>query len=234
MAVGRHAASASQRFAALSEVERARWLDSAEREFRAQGFYGASLNRILSYTQASKGQFYYYFADKEALYRAVIKRAMEQFVAIQQSRSLITCASAEEFWSETAAMVSEISQSLGENLRFAELARGIHCESGAELAVTDLLERMRKWLETWAVAGQQLGAVRGDLPLDLLTSIAFAAMREADRWFAIQSLKMSKSELSNVNNAVIQMLIGMLSPPGQTLQFVMTLFARDKEDARCQ
>jgi AcrR family transcriptional regulator len=42
-------------------------------EFAARGYDNASINRILARVGMSKGQFYYHFADKEALYLALVE-----------------------------------------------------------------------------------------------------------------------------------------------------------------
>lgn len=47
-------------------------LDAALREFIDFGYDGASINRILAAAGMSKGQFYYHFGSKEALYLALI------------------------------------------------------------------------------------------------------------------------------------------------------------------
>jgi TetR/AcrR family transcriptional regulator len=47
-------------------------LDAALREFIDYGYDAASINRILETAQMSKGQFYYHFGSKEALYLALI------------------------------------------------------------------------------------------------------------------------------------------------------------------
>ena len=49
------------------------------------------MNRILARAALSKGQAYYYFADKGELYRAVIERAITELARlISRSPSLIT------------------------------------------------------------------------------------------------------------------------------------------------
>ena len=69
----------------LPAQQRAAWLDIAEEEFRALGFEGASMNRILTRAALSKGQAYYYFADKGELYRAVIERAITELMLLDRT-----------------------------------------------------------------------------------------------------------------------------------------------------
>ncbi|MFW5488569.1 MAG: TetR/AcrR family transcriptional regulator [Desulfovibrio sp.] len=203
----------NQRLAALSKVDKARWLDPAEQEFRDLGFAKASLNRILASVKASKGQFYYYFANKEALYRAVVERALKQFVVKLDVHPPLVCASATEFWKETTEIIANVSSAFRANPRFAELARGIHREAAAEMAVPGLQKRLLNWLRKWLISGQQSGAVRDDLPLDLIAALAFSAMREADHWFAIHGNQLQPTEVRTINGVITQMLLAMLAPP---------------------
>lgn len=52
--------------------------DAALEEFIAHGYAQASLNAILETACMSKGQFYYYFKDKEELYLALIDVLIEK------------------------------------------------------------------------------------------------------------------------------------------------------------
>ena len=53
-------------------------LDAALAEFNAYGYEQASINRILDTAGMSKGQFYYHFKNKEALYFALIELGIQK------------------------------------------------------------------------------------------------------------------------------------------------------------
>lgn len=53
-------------------------LDAALAEFNAYGYEQASINRILDTAGMSKGQFYYHFKNKEALYFALMDLGVEK------------------------------------------------------------------------------------------------------------------------------------------------------------
>lgn len=53
-------------------------LDAALKEFIANGYEQASINRILTQAGMSKGQFYYHFKNKESLYFAITDLMIEQ------------------------------------------------------------------------------------------------------------------------------------------------------------
>lgn len=53
-------------------------LQTAHEEFASKGYSGASINEIAEKIQTTKRMIYYHFADKESLYRAVLKAAYEE------------------------------------------------------------------------------------------------------------------------------------------------------------
>lgn len=195
----------------LPDHQRAAWLDVAEEEFRALGFEGASMNRILTRAALSKGQAYYYFADKGELYRAVIERAIAELADLINARP-VQPESIADYWEQTAALFSHVTATLKQNDRLAELGRGVYQEAAAQAAIADLLEAFHAQFERLIEAGQQIGAVRSDLPLALLTDMAFAAAREADRWFALNAQKHDSQSLRVLNRRVFSMFAAMLAP----------------------
>lgn len=63
-------------------------LDAALEEFNAYGYEQASINRILHKAGMSKGQFYYHFKNKEALYFALMDFGVAQKLAFFESLQL--------------------------------------------------------------------------------------------------------------------------------------------------
>jgi len=55
-------------------------LDAAERVFAAQGFHGASIDRIAQEAAYAPGTIYLYFKDKDALYSALLLRKLAGMV----------------------------------------------------------------------------------------------------------------------------------------------------------
>lgn len=64
-----------ERSAALTQE---RILDAAEQEFAARGFAGARLREIAVAAGIQPALIHHYFADKQGLYEAVIRRAVDQ------------------------------------------------------------------------------------------------------------------------------------------------------------
>lgn len=63
-------------------------LEVARREFVENGLSGARVNEIAARTQTSKRMIYYYFSDKEGLYRAVLEDAYAGIRALEQTLEL--------------------------------------------------------------------------------------------------------------------------------------------------
>jgi AcrR family transcriptional regulator len=57
-------------------------LDAAERCFASQGFAGTPVKQIAADARVNSALLYYYFRDKEGLYRAVIDRLLERMIAM--------------------------------------------------------------------------------------------------------------------------------------------------------
>ncbi|MDF3811275.1 MULTISPECIES: TetR/AcrR family transcriptional regulator [Rhodopseudomonas] len=195
----------------LPDRQRSAWLDIAEEEFRAFGFESASLNRILTRAAISKGQAYYYFADKSELYRAVMERAITELADLIDAKP-VQPVSIADYWRQTAALFGNVTMVLGQNHRLAELGRGIYREATAQAAIADLLDALHTQFARLIEAGQAIGAIRSDLPLVLLTDIAFAAAREADRWFALNAQSLGPQEALTLNHRVFGLFTAMLAP----------------------
>lgn len=179
------------RFLALSPGEQALWLDPAEHEFRAHGYEGASLNRILAAAGTSKGRSYHYFANKDALYRATIERAFARIAPLTRP---IRAGEEPAFWDSIAMLVGQITTALQTDTALAELLRGLYRDRSAEAALAEPLAQLRHWIETLIAQGQSLGAVRTDLPLPLLAEVALDLVRSIDRWFALNAQTMTPDE----------------------------------------
>lgn len=72
------------------EKTRENILDVALKEFSERGFSGARVDEIASKTKTSKRMLYYYFGDKEGLYRAVLRAA---YVNIRQAEQKLDLSS---------------------------------------------------------------------------------------------------------------------------------------------
>jgi AcrR family transcriptional regulator len=71
------------------ERTRARILDAATREFSRHGLGGARVDRIAERAGANKRMLYYYFGDKDGLFRAVLELTYERIRRAEQALHLL-------------------------------------------------------------------------------------------------------------------------------------------------
>jgi AcrR family transcriptional regulator len=162
------------RFLRATPALRQSLLDAAVAEFGEHGYAGASLNRILLAAGLSKGAFYYYFDDKADLAAAVLERELARW----QIRDLKLGDSAAGFWSE---LEQYLWQTL-EQLRAMPATRDVITRLGAAIGqdaalrerLLPLMAESQHHLASVWERGQQLGAVRNDLPATTLITVAQA------------------------------------------------------------
>jgi AcrR family transcriptional regulator len=175
------------RFAKLDPERRASILASATEEFAEHGFEGASYNRIIERCGLSKGAMYYYFDDKEDLYVATLSDALQRLVV--ESGSVQTARDADGFWREVRAWYRRGLQLCQDEPASIGLVRSLmkRVERGTgSAALTELRRLGRGCLEDFIRRGQELRAVRDDLPEGLLISILMALEEGIDFWLAEQ------------------------------------------------
>lgn len=88
MAAGRTTAGAGTTRNNDPEATRRDILEVATREFAAYGLSGARIDEIADQTRTSKRMIYYYFGDKEGLYRAVLEGAYSRIRKIEAGLEL--------------------------------------------------------------------------------------------------------------------------------------------------
>jgi AcrR family transcriptional regulator len=171
------------RFSRVDPAKRRVILEAAASEFAAHGFERASLNHIIDALGLSKGVFYYYFDSKADLFGAVIELVWE--VLFPDRSFAIETLDTTTFWPRLEAL----SQASRQRVRGLPWLAGIgrllyHPLPAAELddLVRTRSEQGRAWLSALIDRGQQVGAVRRDLPTDLLLDVLTAADQAADHW----------------------------------------------------
>ncbi|MFO1362314.1 MAG: TetR/AcrR family transcriptional regulator [Burkholderiales bacterium] len=87
--VGHPRAAASPPRTRDPEGTRRRILAAATREFARHGLGGARVDRIASAARANKRMLYYYFGDKDDLFRAVLEQAYADIRAAEQRLNLL-------------------------------------------------------------------------------------------------------------------------------------------------
>jgi len=177
------------RFHRLSAEQQAAILDAALTEFSTHGYRDASLNRIIDSAGISKGSMYYYFDDKEDLYAHVIRRQLEALVQQGGPIPVPDAQHPDAFWATLADHYLTLMRMLAATPETAALLRGWLVGPAAPAlrdAQQDAEQAMLPWLMSTVEAGQQLGAIRTDLPVDLILAVAMGMGQAMDVWLITQ------------------------------------------------
>ncbi len=173
------------RFSNLDEPRRRSILAAAAEEFGERGFSAASYNRIIERAGISKGAMYYYFADKDDLFRTVLDSALAQWFA--QVGYPFQADDAESFWAACQSMYERSLRFMLDDPKNAALCfnitRARERLEGHE-ALVELQKRMEEWTRELVRHGRAIGAVRADIPPDLMVQVALSMMEAGDRWLA--------------------------------------------------
>lgn len=171
------------RFDRLDEPRKRSILAAAAEEVAERGFEGASYNRIIERAGISKGAMYYYFADKDDLYRTVLETAIA--VWFGHVAMPFEADDAASFWRACEAMYER-------TLRFmlADPASAAVClcitrareRMEGHPVLLELNQRMLEWTTELVRKGQEVSAVRTDLPSALLVQVGLSLMDAGDRW----------------------------------------------------
>jgi len=198
------------RFHKLPEDKRRRILDAAADEFAENGFDGASFNRIIAAAGISKGAMYYYFADKADAYGAVMDEMMDRVEAVAAAAERPT--DAESYWAAIAVGMGQMTTEFIDDPKAAALMRSLYARGPGEATYRRLMERSHAWVERLLGLGAELGAVRDDVPRDLLVDMVTAMMVSVDQWFDRAMMTTELEALIPISDKVLVLMRDLLEP----------------------
>ena len=204
-----------RRFDKLDPALRGRILKAAALEFGTHGYTDASLNHIVEQAGISKGSMYYYFEDKADLF-AMVLADLKQRSAQLIPFSLDTL-TAENYWQTVRAaghawlrLATENPWVQGFMGLFSEMLRHAPTEgplvawhAHMEQRANDLIRR-----------GQELGVVRCDLPLPLLSELMHGVQMVQGRWLMKHLAAVPQAERDPLTEQMIDVLRRILRPHG--------------------
>lgn len=204
---------ARPRFHKLAASQQALILDAAVREFAANGYVDASLNRIIESAGISKGSMYYYFEDKEDLYAHVIRDQLERL--IERAGPFPVPASRDPglFWAALTDGYLRLMQDLMASPEAAALLRGwLGSASSPSLSTAqrDAEREVLPWVMRTLAAGQEIGAVRTDLPAELMLGVVMAMGQAMDVWLI--STTTAEADLKDAVHTLMGMIRRAIEP----------------------
>lgn len=198
------------RFEKLDEPRRRTILAAAADEFGERGFGGASYNRIIQRAGISKGAMYYYFADKDDLFQTVLDVALTQWFA--EVGFPFEADDAASFWSACHAMYVRSLRFMFRDPKNAALCLSItsaRARHEGHPVLVELHERMLEWTSALVEQGRRLGAVREDIPRELLVHSALALMEAGDRWLASRWGELAESDVEDTAGMMLGLIRGL-------------------------
>jgi AcrR family transcriptional regulator len=172
------------RFAKLDPERQTAILEAALHEFAACGFEAASYNRIIDRAGVSKGAMYYYFDDKRDLYGTVVRHVLE--CALAEFGEPVAARDAGEFWRAIEDFMARGIDFMRRHPEHTSLLKTA-LEPGPATAsgvASELQSLYLTWTEEFISLGERTGALRHDLPRDLLVALITSMAVAGDRWFA--------------------------------------------------
>ena len=172
------------RFERLDPERQDRILGAATQEFLELGYEGASLNAIIAASEISKGSFYYYFEDKMDLFVTVLRHHIqpERFIA---DSGMMEAEDAASFWAAIEGMVEEAFVMAREHPEIILLGRVMSQLSStlkASESFSAFLEELVEMSAAFMARGQEIGALRTDMPLPIMMRAWMALDVIFDQW----------------------------------------------------
>lgn len=175
---------------------RMRLVRTAAREFAAEGYEHASLNRIIRECGLSKSSFYHVIASKNELFDLVVRdliSATLENIRIPNPEKFET----RNFWDQVDGLIDTLAEASAKDEAFAALGGIFYLSdtgSGTPASVSEALTSIGRWLQDVLLAGRRQGQVRDDLPIELQSRLVFAILRTLDQWVAGTASTMSIRE----------------------------------------
>ena len=192
-------------------------LDSATLEFAEFGLEDASLNRIIEASGVSKGAMYYYFDDKADLYTTVLRDALAQRMAVVGELFTAEIPVPDgDYWGAYEALTLRRLHWVREHPDVASIAASLlrldpNMVAGEQLA--ELYGEAHAQWERFLEAGQALGAVRDDLPKELLLQVTFGMGETMDKWLFSHWEEMEDADLAPIAATMADLMRRVLEPP---------------------
>jgi AcrR family transcriptional regulator len=169
----------------MAPDRRDRLFRSAAEEFAAEGYDGASVNRIIEKAGIGKSSLYYYFDDKRDLFGQLIQSVFEHFVRDIGGFDYRTL-TAETFWPQIEALFLKgivFTESHAWYVRVGQLFNRLRTHEKGGGTTGGLMAMAEAWVADLLRHGMALGVVRTDLPEALLVQLVMALVEVCDRYF---------------------------------------------------
>ena len=207
------------RFEKMPEDKKEWLLEAAAKEFAANGYEKASMNRLLERAGISKGTAYYYFEDKADLIATVVRHYWLEFM--DDPRSVYSGYQAEDFWRKIEELYLHPFEDIEEYPWMLGLSRAVwelplEIRSSGHLGA--VFSEAMMWTRELVRKGRELGVMRADLPAELLMELITTLDSVHDRWLAAHWEEMDRAERDKFTVTFVDFLKKACEPPSAVLQ----------------
>lgn len=168
------------RFDKLEKSRKDKLFFAAREAFAQRGFDGAALQPILAEAGASKGGLYYWFEDRTDLFAWVAAEVLDVQAPIDGTppeKGDLWAA-----WEERARRRAAAAGAEPFGPMIVRTLASLSAEAREDARLEALFQRARAPYDAWLSAGQERGAVRGDLPVDLLVELVLGVEASVAGW----------------------------------------------------
>lgn len=202
------------RFQNLPPDRRDQMLEVAAKEFAVHGYDGASLNHILETAGVSKGAAYYYFDDKADLFATVVRHYWDHLLG--HADYDLEKLDRRSFWPALEALYRAGITHLSEAPWMLGVARSVwrlSREARGQRTLREVFEAGEGFLTSFVERGRRVGAIRDDLPTDLLVRVIVALDAAWDQWFLERADRLRPRDLEAIASKLVSAVRRMLEPP---------------------
>lgn len=186
------------------KAKRAELLKAAIAVIAREGYAGASLRKVAQHAGHTTGAVTYYFANKEAMFSAVVESMFDEFDALlaagQDPSDIKTMLTQ---WLNRTSADSDFWP-----VMFQLLAHARH-EPAFAAVIEQRYAKLRQVLTATLERGQGEGVIRGDIPADLLADQLSAI---SDGWMMMLPVEPERFAPKRLQ-ALLQATIELISPP---------------------
>ena len=157
----------------MDDAKRARLMEAAMEEFAERGIESASYNKIIERSGLSKGTVYYYFDNKDSLLLTVLDEICERFHRAIGNLDLPD--TKENYWAIAQEYHSRAIRFFLENPVVWRVLLWISKDApnmGGQME--PFHDKATRFMDELIVRGQEIGAVRNDIPLDTVQRLMHA------------------------------------------------------------
>ena len=157
----------------MDDAKRASLMEAAMEEFAERGIESASYNKIIERSGLSKGTVYYYFENKDSLLLTVLDEICGRFHHAIGSLELPD--TKEKYWAVSQEYHGRAIRFFFENPRLWRVLSWISKDApnmGGQL--DSFHDKATRFMDDLIVRGQEIGAVRNDIPSDMAQHLMHA------------------------------------------------------------